>query len=232
MLQRAKLLLGAPAIERLGQARVIIFGVGGVGSWCAECLIRSGVQHLTMVDSDVYCLSNCNRQLMATSQTIGQPKVDTMRQRLHSINPEADITALQRRYTPETADDFGLDGYDVVIDAIDSLPDKADLLLRVTRLANRPLLVSSMGAALRRDPFKVRQAEFWRVQGDALARALRNKFKRSGEFPAHKFQCVYSEEPPLPRQPEAEANGSLCHVTSIFGMSIAGIVINTLSEQD
>ncbi len=225
---RSCTILGNEAMQTLNRKRVIVFGVGGVGSWCSESLVRTGLTHLTIVDSDTVCVTNCNRQLMAVSSTIGQSKVEAMKRRLNDINPDAQITALSTRYTPESAEQFHLEEYDVVIDCIDSLPDKADLILRTSRLYPDTLLLSSMGAALKKDPTKIQVAEFWKVEGDALARALRNRFKRSKQFPAHKFQCVYSKEPPLPNLVEGDGNGSLVHITSIFGMMLSGLAIELL----
>ena len=225
---RSCTILGNEAMQTLNRKRVIVFGVGGVGSWCAESLVRTGLTHLTIVDSDTVCVTNCNRQLMAVSSTIGQSKVEAMKRRLNDINPDAQITALSTRYTPESAEQFHLEEYDVVIDCIDSLPDKADLILRTSRLYPDTLLLSSMGAALKKDPTKIQVAEFWKVEGDALARALRNRFKRSKQFPAQKFQCVYSKEPPLPNLVEGDGNGSLVHITSIFGMMLSGLAIELL----
>lgn len=240
MQHRTELLLGAEGMERLREAKVLLFGVGGVGSWCAEALVRSGIGHLTMVDSDCVAVTNCNRQLMATSKTIGRVKVEAMRERLLEINPEADVVAIQANYSKETAERFRLEEYDCVIDAIDSLADKADLILRVTGLEKKVIFVSSMGAALRINPFKVRKAEFWDVKGDALARALRNRFKREKTFPKRKFTCVYSEEPPMENRGEqmegdvaghskVHVNGSLCHITAVFGMAMAGEVVAQLA---
>lgn len=276
MQRRAELLLGNDNLARIQQAKVIIFGVGGVGSWCAESLVRSGIRYLTIVDSDRVCVTNCNRQLMATSKTIGQVKVEALRSRLLDINPDAKIEALQKIYDASTAESFHIEEYDFIIDAIDSLTEKADLILRATALPKHITFISSMGAALRTDPFMVRKAEFWKIQGDALARAIRNKFKKNKTFPKRKFMCVYSEEQPMKNLGEnhacgtggclcpkakllsgqrgtdtavydapgdqrlvehewcsskAQINGSLCHITAIFGMSIAGMVINTLIEK-
>lgn len=243
MLQRSELLLGAEVMDRIVHARVILFGVGGVGSWCAESLVRSGIRHLTLVDSDCVSITNCNRQLPATSRTVGQPKVEAMRERLLEINPEAEIEALQCFYKAENAESFQLATYDYVIDAIDSLADKADLILHATSLPKSVVFFSSMGAALRIDPFKVRQSEFWKVEGDALARALRNRFKKQQTFPKRKFICVYSEEQPMQNQADAlplgeqdrshgkvRVNGSLSHITGIFGFALAGLVINDLNK--
>ena len=239
---RSTLLLGTEGMKALDQVRIIIFGVGGVGSWCTEGLVRAGVTHLTIVDSDLVCPTNLNRQLMATQSTIGQPKVEAMKQRLLEINPEAEITALNTMYTEESAPDFHLETYDYVIDCIDSLRDKCDLILRTTAL-ERPTLLCSMGAALRIDPTKVRMAEFRKVEGDALARAVRNRFKKAKTFPHRKFLCVYSEEPAMQNQlsedtiqeelkfNKVQTNGSLCHITAIFGMMLAGEVVKRINEE-
>lgn len=259
---RTELLLGKEVMERIRSRRVIIFGVGGVGSWCAECLVREGIIHLTLVDSDVVCITNCNRQLMATTKTIGEPKVEALRNRLLEINPEADILALQKSYSKETAGDFCLEEYDYVIDAIDSLRDKIELILQTTNCppknvlpsreaSGTPLseeggqgvrLFSSLGAALRIDPTKVRVSEFWKVKGDPLAAAMRSSMRRNKLFPARKFLCVHSEETPLPNLGTAlqdgsatfnkvQTNGSLAHVTGIFGMTLAGLVIQDIQRQ-
>jgi tRNA A37 threonylcarbamoyladenosine dehydratase len=221
---RTALLFGEAGVERLRSLRVIIFGVGGVGSWCAESLVRTGVGHLTMVDCDVVCDSNVNRQLMATTKTVGRPKVEVMRERLLEINPEADITALQEVFSAETAGIFNLDAYDYVIDAIDSLRDKALLILRACE--SKACLFSSMGAARKLDPQRVKVTEFWKVEGDPLARTLRKRFKHDGVFPARKFQCVYSDE-----RPSGEVGGTAAHVTAVFGLTLASRVIqDTLSD--
>ena len=192
LFHRTELLLGQEAMERLAAKRVIIFGVGGVGSWCAESLVRSGIGRLTIVDSDCVCVTNIYRQLMATIQTVGRVKVDVLRERLLTINPKAEITAMQKIFSADNAGDFALDNFDYIIDAIDSLKDKAELILRATRTS--ATLFSSMGAALKMDPTRIKVAEFWKVSGDPLARALRKKFKGRKDFPATKFQCVFSDE--------------------------------------
>lgn len=218
--QRSELLLGAEAMSRIAEKRVIVFGVGGVGSWCAESLVRSGIKHLTIVDSDVVCTSNINRQLMATTETVGQVKVDVLKERLLSINPSAEITAIHEFFTAETAESFHLDTYDYIIDAIDSLKDKAQLILMACQ--TEATFFSSMGAALKLDPMHIKIAEFWKVQGDPLARVLRKKFKHEGQFPARKFLCVYSDELV---EPKGEGKGSLVHITAIFGHMLAGLVV-------
>ena len=237
--RRAELLLGDEAMRRIAEKRVIIFGVGGVGSWCAESLVRSGIRQLTIVDPDRVCVTNINRQLMATTKTVGQVKVDVLKERLLTVNPSAEITALQQAFTAETAESFGLDSYDYIIDAIDSLKDKALLILMATSLpASRgdrrgARFFSSMGAALKLDPTRIRIAEFWKVTGDPLARALRNRFKRDKVFPKRKFQCVYSDELLANRQPvdpDDKGNGTIAHITAVFGFMLAGLVVQDVYQ--
>ena len=153
---RTELLLGADVMARLAEVRVILFGVGGVGSWCAEGLVRSGVKHLTLVDADRISASNVNRQLMATPRTVGQVKVEALRDRLLEIAPDAEIETLQQVFSAETAEEFALDSYDYILDAIDSLKDKGELILRATHTP--AVFFSSMGAALKIDPAQVRVA--------------------------------------------------------------------------
>jgi tRNA A37 threonylcarbamoyladenosine dehydratase len=221
--QRSELLLGAEAMDRIAEKRVIVFGVGGVGSWCAESLVRSGIRHLTIVDSDSVCASNINRQLMATTETIGRVKVDVLKDRLLTINPAAEITAIHEFFTIETADSFHLDTYDYIIDAIDSLKDKALLILMACQ--TEAAFFSSMGAALKLDPTLIKVDEFWKIQGDPLARVLRKRFKREGQYPSRKFLCVYSDELV---EPQGEGKGSLVHITAIFGFMLASLVIQDI----
>lgn len=260
LFKRSELLLGNETMELFAQKKVIIFGVGGVGSWCAESLIRSGIRQLTIVDSDRVCITNINRQLMATTKTVGQVKVVALRERLLTINPKAEITALQKIFTQDTADDFDLDSYDYIIDAIDSLKDKALLILMACR--TKAKFFSSMGAALKMDPTRIKVAEFWKVQGDPLARALRKKFKSQQQFPKHKFMCVYSDEllvnrghnatcgteqcmcPKAKNGPgdpsllnhewcssKAQINGTMAHITAIFGFMLGGLVLSDIDSQ-
>lgn len=175
--KRTELLVGNLAFKQISDARVIIFGVGGVGSWCAESLVRSGIRQLTIVDSDRVCVTNINRQLMATVDTVGEVKVEALKKRLLSINPTAEINALQQIYCAETAESFHIETYDYIIDAIDSLENKA-LLIRHA-CSTDAVFFSSMGAALKMDSLKIDVAEFWKVKGCPLAKALRQKFKRS-----------------------------------------------------
>ncbi|MCR5271139.1 MAG: tRNA threonylcarbamoyladenosine dehydratase [Prevotella sp.] len=238
--RRSELLLGKEAMECIARKRVIIFGVGGVGSWCAESLVRSGIHHLTIVDSDCVSVTNINRQLMATTKTVGLPKVEVLKERLLSINPQAEITALQKIFSEESASDFHLENYDYIIDAIDSLKDKVALILLACQTNAR--LFSSMGAALKLDPTRIKVTEFWKVQGDPLARAIRKKFKHCEQYPEKKFQVVYSDEllenigcPPDDEEVPStfnkpQTNGSLSHITAIFGFTLAGLVIQDAAK--
>ena len=227
---RTSILVGDEAMRRISEVKVILFGVGGVGSWVAECLVRTGVRHLTLVDSDHVAATNINRQMPATSKTVGEIKTEAAKRRLLEINPAADINALTLFYDKESAPRIDLSEYDYIVDAIDSLKDKALLILNATRSGRK--LFSSMGAALKMDPGRVKVGEFWSVKGCPLARALRQRFKKNKEYPARKFTCVYSDEL-LENKGTTEAtcvykariNGSLCHITAIFGMTLAGEII-------
>ena len=225
---RVERLLGANSLAQLTRTRVILFGVGGVGGWCAEALVRSGIGHLTLVDPDCVDVTNINRQLPATTRTVGHPKVEVLCERLLEINPLCDVIALQERYT--LGADFQLAGYDVIIDAIDSLTDKANLILEATACPGA--FFSSMGAACKMDPTQVRVAEFFDVRGCPLGAALRKRLRKNGTLPAKKFLCVYDEQvlpnlgPELDPGPgKAVANGTLAPITGIFGFTLAGLAI-------
>lgn len=230
---RTALLVGDEAMGRIARARVILFGVGGVGSWVAESLVRTGIRHITLVDSDRVAPTNVNRQMPATSETIGEIKTEAARRRLLAINPEADVRTLTLFYDAETAPQIDLVEYDYIVDAIDSLKDKALLILNATRSGRK--FFSSMGAALKMDPTRIKVGEFWSVKGCPLARALRQRFKKEKTYPARKFTCVYSDEL-LENKGQTEEtcdykariNGSLCHITAIFGMTIAGEIVKDI----
>jgi len=235
---RTSLLVGEDVMDVLGSRKVIVFGVGGVGSWCAEGLLRSGVTQLTLVDSDSVSMSNVNRQSMATPSTVGRVKVEALRERLLQINPEARIEALQEVYSEETHARFHLEEYDYIVDAIDTLKDKASLILRASE--TRATLFSAMGAALKLDPAKVRVADFWEVRGCPLGAALRKKFRKNHTLPAKKFLCVYDEEV-LPNRGttvedpalsgKAVINGTIVHITAIFGFTLSGLVISDICKK-
>ena len=229
--ERSEALLGSEAIARLKAARVLVVGIGGVGSWCAEALVRTGLGHITLMDDDVVAESNINRQCPATSKTLGQPKVEAMRNRLLAINPDCDIAALKERYTSTVH--LGLfPPPSLIVDAIDSVDCKVELILGATE-AGVPI-VSSMGAALRLDPTKVMVTRFEKVEGDGLARALRQRFKKIGRFPKGKFSCVWSAEVAVGGAPRTsrptEGKGSLMPVTATFGMCLASEAIKILTK--
>ncbi len=249
--QRTELLFGEDFIQKIQSTRIILFGVGGVGSWCAETLVRMGVGHLCIVDSDLVSETNINRQLLATTKTVGQPKVKVLKQRLLEINPEVDILALQEVYAAEYADRFQLNTYDFIIDAIDSLSHKAHLIQQATQTS--AVFFSSMGAALKTDPSMVKTAEFWKVHGCPLAAALRTKIRKQGGV-SKKFLCVFSDEI-FPNQGEATAlnphkysslanndvsmwdmqkvkiNGTSSYMPAIFGLTIAGLVAQAINKE-
>ena len=222
---RSEALLGEKAMETLRSTRVIIFGVGGVGSYAAEALIRTGLTHLTLVDGDTVQPSNLNRQLPATRATIGLPKVDALKARLLEINPDAEIEALPIMANGEWLAVNGLAGYDYVIDAIDSVNDKTDLIIYATRA--RVKIFSSMGAALRFDPTQVTTGELMTIKGDALAKAVRARMKKLDLHPYKKVRCVYSTE----QAQRCETRGSLMQVTAVFGLTLASLVIQDITNQ-
>jgi len=252
--------LGEEAMKRLASAHVLVVGVGGVGSWCAEALVRTGLGRITLVDNDVVVESNLNRQCPATSATIGRTKVEAMKERLLAINPDCDVEAVAERFerrrgvlaasTDGVYDPFDAARtprlrFDLVVDAIDSVDCKAELILAATE-AGIPI-VSSMGAALRTDPTKVRVTRFEKVEGDGLARALRQRFKKLQRFPAAKFNCVWSVEPVFNTETrrhgeETEVSdplilrvkktkGSLMPVTATFGMCLASEAIREVMSR-
>lgn len=228
LFHRTELLLGKELMSVLFQKKIIVFGVGGVGSWCAESLVRTGFRNLTIVDDDVVVESNINRQLPAATNTLGCSKVEVLKKRFLEINPDLNLLALQKRYTQENAHEFQLDNYDYVVDAIDSLKDKAHLIRETCK--TQAVLFSSMGAALKVDPAKIKTTEFWKVHGDPLARALRQYFRKTDK-PLKKFQCVYSEER-LKNQLPDKANGTLMHITATFGLRLTALIIDHLINEE
>ena len=250
---RSELLVGVRAMERLSRSRVILFGVGGVGGWCAEALIRSGIGALTLVDSDAVCITNVNRQIQATTATVGKVKVEELAARLRQINPQAELTALPRVYNIDTRDGFALESYDYIVDAIDSLSPKLGLIMYALTLNGT--LFSSMGASARLDPTRVRIGSIWESKGCPLAKRIRKRLHR--HHIERDFQVVYSDEPLVqlgsagvcgtadcfcPKRMttaagecldahewcgnKAHINGSMVHVTAVFGMFLASLVVN------
>ena len=221
---RARTLLGEEAFERLKAKKVAIFGLGGVGGWCAEALVRTGVRNLMLVDFDSIAPSNVNRQVMATSSTIGEVKIEALSKRLKEISPDVELELQPRRYDETSAGTFALERFDFVVDAIDSIDCKMRLIREVVAL-ERAVLLSSMGAARRFDPTRVKMTPFSKVTGDALAKALRQRFRKSGGMPEKDFTCVWSDEPPAP---SADGSlGSIMQVTAVFGLVLASVIVRS-----
>ena len=197
----------------------MVVGCGAVGSFAIEALARSGVGHLIVVDFDSVEETNINRQLFALDSTVGQKKVHVAAHRIHDINPEITVEALDLFFDENTEITVTPD---YIIDAIDSISDKMLLMLRACE--TDAVFFSSMGAARKLDSSRISVAEFWKVKGCPLGSVLRRKFRASGEFPIKKFKCVYSDE-----QPSAFVEGglgSLHHITAVFGLTMAGLVVN------
>lgn len=219
-LSRIESLIGAEALERLGKLRVAIFGVGGVGSVCAESLVRSGVCHLTLVDSDCVVESNINRQLPAMIPTIGCPKVDVLAEHFADINPEAEIVPVQALYSMADRDQFNFANFDVVVDAIDSLAHKIDLLATASEAGCQ--VFCSLGAAGKLDPTQVRTASIWETSGCPLGKLVRNGLRKR-DFKGD-FQAVYS----LEKNIKTADLGSAMPVTAAFGLALSSLVIRSV----
>ncbi len=231
--------LGQETFDHLQRVRVILFGAGGVGGWCAEALVRTGVKHLTIVDFDVVNPSNINRQVVATRDNIGAPKVKELQKRLLAINPDAEITTINQRYSAQTAEAFDFNSYDYVLDAIDSVKDKALLLYRAS--LSHATVFSSMGAGRKMDTTAVRVTAFKKVEGCPLARAVRHQLKNlqlqtSNIQPpilsdsalglrTSNILCVWSPE-------LSSASGTLAPVVMTFGSALANFVIRDIASQD
>ena len=212
------------------QSRAIVVGLGGVGSWCAEALVRSGLGNIAIVDSDLVSETNINRQAQATSSTIGYPKTEALEERLKEINPGCKVDSFHQVFSKETAENFNIPGMDFVIDAIDTLTCKLDLI--ETALAAEKKLFSSMGMAQKLDPTLIKTADIWKTSGCPLARLVREGLRKrniSGNFTA-----VYSAEqiPRLSGDIEREGgkivNGSVVTVTAAAGMVLASLVIQDI----
>ena len=224
--QRLSLLTGAEAAEALSRSRVLVFGVGGVGSWAAEALVRSGIGTISLIDSDQVEITNINRQIQATSLSVGQKKAAALASRLKEINPEANITAIHRFFSckelgiKETAESFGIVGADYIIDAIDSLESKLDLIEAAA--ACGVTLFSSMGMARKLNPTLLRTADIWETSSCPLARLVRQGLRKRG-FNGN-FKVVYSDEQ-LPHNTE---KGSAVFVTASAGMILASLVVQDI----
>jgi len=230
---RISLLTGENALKKFNQTSVLVFGAGGVGSWAAEALVRSGIGKIGIIDNDTICASNINRQMEATTLTLGMPKASTLKTRLLEINPECEIRSWDELFCMEKADIFGIDNADYVIDAIDSINHKLDLIETVCN--TKAILFSSMGMALKLDPLKIKTASIWKTDVCPLARIVRQGLRKR-EFSGD-FTVVYSDEPALENKEENASpyvpgekriNGSIVTVTASAGLTLASLVINDI----
>ncbi|MDR2942760.1 MAG: epoxyqueuosine reductase QueH [Treponema sp.] len=230
--QRLELITGKKGLEKLKNTKVLVFGLGGVGSWAAQALVRSGIGKIGIIDSDAVCDSNINRQSEATTLTIGQPKAQTLKKQLLEINPDCEITAWNELFRREKANLFDIESADYVIDAIDSLNHKLDLIETVCSAGVS--LFSSMGMALKMDPSMIRIAPFWKTTNCPLARLVRQGLRKRGFF--SDFTVVYSAEKPIRAENSAPANGvkhvngSVVTVTATAGLYLASLVLRDITE--
>lgn len=227
---RTAAVLGADSIEKLKAARVAVFGVGGVGGHIAEALARAGVGTIELFDRDEISESNINRQIVALHSTIGRDKVEVMKERILDINPDAVVKTHKVFYLPENADDFSLENYDYIADAIDTVSAKIELICRAETL-NIPI-ISAMGAGNKLDPSAFRVADIYKTKVCPLAKVMRRELKARG---VKKCAVVYSEEEAIKPQINAENGGktnvgSLPFVPSVMGLIIAGEIIKNLTK--
>ncbi len=243
---RTQLLLGRDAMDRLAGSRVAVFGIGGVGGYVCEALARSGVQAFDLIDDDKVCLTNINRQIIATRKTVGKYKADVMKERILDINPKAEVEIHKCFFLPENAADFPFEKYDYVVDAIDTVTAKIELVMQCQKLGIP--IISSMGAGNKLDPSAFRVADLYKTKVDPLARVMRRELKKRG---VKKLKVVYSEEKPIrPIEDMAiscrahcicppgtkrhctdrrDIPGSTAFVPSVAGMIIAGEIVKDLS---
>ena len=246
---RTELLLGKEAMEKLAAARVAVFGIGGVGGYVCEALVRSGVGAFDLVDDDKVCLTNLNRQIIATRKTVGKYKVEVMKERILEINPDAKVRTHQCFFLPENADEFPFEEYDYIVDAVDTVTAKIELVMKAQE-KNVPI-ISSRGAGNKLDGSQFRVADIYKTKGCPLAKVMRRELKKRG---VKKLKVVYSEEQPTrPLEdmsiscrtncicpPDAERKctqrrdipGSMAFVPSVAGLIIAGEVVKDLCGQN
>lgn len=223
---RTELLLGKEAMEKLSKARVAVFGIGGVGGYVCEALVRSGVGAFDLVDNDKVCPSNLNRQIIATVGTIGMYKTDVMKERILDINPDADVKIHKCFFLPENADEFSFEEYDYVVDAVDTVTAKIELVMKC-REKNIPV-ISSMGAGNKLDGSRFKAADIYSTKVCPLAKVMRRELRKRG---VEKLKVVYSEEIPvsIKDMPEGFKAGSVAFVPSVAGLIIAGEVVKDLT---
>lgn len=222
---RTELLLGEEAMEILKNARVAVFGIGGVGGYVTEALARSGVGALDLTDKDRVCLSNLNRQIIATHKSIGKYKTEVMRERILDINPEAEVRTHECFYLPETKGEFDFSSYSYVVDAVDTVTAKLSLA-EEAKAAGVPI-ISSMGAGNKLNPFLFEAADIYETSVCPLARVMRRELRKRG---IDHLKVVYSKETPLRPLREADGPGSTAFVPSVAGLLIASEVIRDLTE--
>ena len=229
---RTELLLGSDAMRILGKSKVAVFGVGGVGGYVTEALARSGVGAFELIDRDVVSVTNLNRQIIATWKTIGRDKTEVMAERIRDINPAAEVTLRKCFYLPETADQFDFTRYDYVVDAVDTVTAKIEIILQAQR-AGVPV-ISSMGAGNKLDPSAFEVADIYKTSVDPLARVMRRELKKRG---VKKLKVVYSKEVPIKPLGQIEADpeagrkdvpGSSAFTPSAAGLLIASEVVKDL----
>ena len=219
-------LIGEQGLEKLKSSRVIVFGVGGVGSYAVEALARSGIGSLALVDADKVCLSNLNRQLIALHSTVGKLKVDVAAERIRDINPDCTVTTFPIFYLPETADTIDLSQYDYIVDCIDTITAKIELAVRAQAIGVP--MISSMGTGNKMDPAKLQIADISKTSVCPLARVMRLELRKRG---INHLKCVFSTEEPI-RTGMSEP-GSIAFVPSTAGLLIASVVIgDLLAERD
>lgn len=220
-LSRTELLIGKDALDKLQNATVAVFGVGGVGGYVVEAMARSGVGSFELIDNDTVSLSNLNRQIIATRDTIGRDKVEVMKERIHSINPEAKVTMRKCFYLPEVAEEFDFSKYSYVVDAVDTVTAKIDIIMR-SKAAGVPV-ISSMGAGNKLDPTKFQVADIYATSGCPLAKVMRRELRKR-EVEA--LKVVYSTEEAI--QTGQRVPGSVAFVPSVAGLIVASEVVKDL----
>lgn len=225
---RTQLLYGAQSMEKLAASRVTVFGIGGVGGYVVEALARSGIGALDIIDNDQVCLSDINRQIIATHKTIGMYKVDAAEERIHDINPDCVVRAYKTFFLPETQDQFDFSQYDYVVDAIDTVTGKLAIIEKAKK-AGVPV-ISSMGAGNKLHPSMFEVADIYKTEVCPLAKVMRRECKKRG---IDSLKVVYSKEMPIkPSEKSGERKvvpGSTAFVPSVVGLIIAGEVINDIA---
>lgn len=221
---RTERLIGEDALQKLKNSNIIIFGLGGVGSYTAEALARSGIGKMTVVDKDTVDITNINRQLYALHSTVGKPKAEVARERILDINPECEITAIQKMYLPENSEEFNLSQYDYIVDAIDNVTAKIDLAVKAEQLGIP--IISSMGTGNKLDSTAFKVSDIYKTSVCPLCRVMRTQLKKRG---VKKLKVVYSEE--MPKTDGERTPASISFVPPAAGLIIAGEVIKNIIGQ-